>query len=909
MLCNTFSVTPRRIQILQDKLKDASTEQERAEIQRDSAIHHSKADQAYKTLADDGKNSNFVTICVDLQQVLFTPNLTHSDVYYQRHEGFFTEIQQKFLVTGHSFLPCDRDFALIERAKKKMKALVPSDWKYVIGAAKVNEPFTIFEMQQENFKDLEVLSRGFKNKAKLQITKSVWYKLLADDPTTLYARESHNVLRPWVPYRVFVNITQVRYCDLPPLYTEPLPISKEKKKDLLAMSEYLVDTEHQEFYKNLRSGLEVYCEGNSHLKHLYLSFKSPEDRDMLYQGLIGQHSLKLDNTDQEMMTLQWQNGVISNYDYLMYLNSLSDRTFNDLTQYPVFPWVISDMSSSTLDLSDSSCFRDLRKPVGALNPVRLKRLKERCEEMPPPKFLYGSHYSAPGFVLFYLVRKFPHYMLCLQNGSVPDVWKNVMNNMSDFKELIPAFYDTSQKGDFLVNSFGINFGNRHDGAKVGDVHLPLWAQGPEDFVRKLREALESDYVSKHLHHWIDLIFGCKQIGPEADKADNLFYYLCYEGSVDLDSIKDLNQRHALEVQIMEFGQIPKHIFTLPHPHRLMGLPPTLATSHSCDFSENDFRDVQECVQSLTGHVVWHRTETLMTVALFQSHKESVCATALSGSGQFVVSVGQDSLLKMYSLSEKRQVRSVTLSSMALSSCIVLPDEKTLIVGCWNNSIILYNLEFGRIVDSIRAHEDAVSCLCWTNSTQMLVSGSWDCSIRIWQGMAEGKRIKPATALVAQLDHDAHITCLDITRDGELLVSGTQEGDLFLWYMESHLLKQKMQGHSGSVYAASFSPDSKKLVSCGEDGSFKVVDLSTGMLLYSKTLEEELRCLCWDGFTLLLGGSLGSLYVWDLILVQLKIKICAHSGPVLTVTASDDGSLVVTGGQDRRVIVWQPAISS
>nr|CAD7461018.1 unnamed protein product [Timema tahoe] len=73
-------------------------------------------------------------------------------------------------------------------------------------------------------------------------------------------------------------------------------------------------------YNNIEPGLEVYCEGNSHLKHLYLSFKSPEERDMLYQGLIGQQSLTLDNTDQEMMTLQWQNGVISNYDYLMYLN-------------------------------------------------------------------------------------------------------------------------------------------------------------------------------------------------------------------------------------------------------------------------------------------------------------------------------------------------------------------------------------------------------------------------------------------------------------------------------------------------------------------------------------------------------------------------------------------------------------
>jgi hypothetical protein len=35
--------------------------------------------------------------------------------------------------------------------------------------------------------------------------------------------------------------------------------------------------------------------------------------------------------------LAWQNGEMSNFDYLMYLNSLADRSFNDLAQYPVFP--------------------------------------------------------------------------------------------------------------------------------------------------------------------------------------------------------------------------------------------------------------------------------------------------------------------------------------------------------------------------------------------------------------------------------------------------------------------------------------------------------------------------------------------------------------------------------------------
>lgn len=66
-------------------------------------------------------------------------------------------------------------------------------------------------------------------------------------------------------------------------------------------------------------------------------------------------------------------------------HSLADRTFQDLTQYPIFPWIISDFTANELDLEDERCYRDLTKPMGALNAERLNRLKERFDEMADPK--------------------------------------------------------------------------------------------------------------------------------------------------------------------------------------------------------------------------------------------------------------------------------------------------------------------------------------------------------------------------------------------------------------------------------------------------------------------------------------------------------------------------------------------
>jgi WD40 repeat protein len=327
-------------------------------------------------------------------------------------------------------------------------------------------------------------------------------------------------------------------------------------------------------------GLEfILKDGSSHL----FTFEDHGIRNKVFLTINEHTSIMSNALSLEKVTRQWQRREKSNFEYLLYLNNEADRSFNDLTQYPVFPHIIQDFQSTFLDMENPATYRDLSKPIGALNADRLEYFKERYNSMPPanedcgipPPFLYGTHYSTPAYVLFYLVRVAPEHMLCLQNGkfdatdrmfnSISETWESCLTNPADLKELIPEFFNSN--GEFLTNASDLDFGHRHTGGRLNDVDLPPWAKSPKDFIRKCSKALESEYVSANLHKWIDLIFGYKSVGLEAALADNLYYYLTYEGAIDLEQVTDPQKRTALEIQIQEFGQTPKQLFSGAHPSR------------------------------------------------------------------------------------------------------------------------------------------------------------------------------------------------------------------------------------------------------------------------------------------------------------------------------------------------------
>ena len=248
----------------------------------------------------------------------------------------------------------------------------------------------------------------------------------------------------------------------------------------------------------------------------------------------------------------WQNNSISNFDYLLLLNTFGGRSFADLSQYPIIPWIASPATLQE---------RNLSLPMGQLSESRAKHFDQTFELTNPPYF-YGFHYSLPGAVFWLLMRlpPFTFFQWDLNNGwdnsqrlfaSISDAWNSAaVTNPSDLKELIPAIYQTPES---LTNISHLDL------SITDNVILPDWAMNNPNFLSENMMRLLNE--SEHVQAWIDLIFGVKQTGDAAIEAKNLFlpssYHKCKNSDLDMDE-------EAFKNQVLNFGQCPIQLFTKSH---------------------------------------------------------------------------------------------------------------------------------------------------------------------------------------------------------------------------------------------------------------------------------------------------------------------------------------------------------
>ncbi|GJW41786.1 retrovirus-related pol polyprotein LINE-1 [Tanacetum coccineum] len=131
---------------------------------------------------------------------------------------------------------------------------------------------------------------------------------------------------------------------------------------------------------------------------------------------------------------------------------------------------------------------------------------------------------------------------------------NCLSNTSDVKELVPQFY---YMPEFLVNSNFYHLGVKQDGEPLNDVGFPPW---PRRMTRGKINGCDEERQEEHGSPDREALESGKP-------AANIFYYVTYEGDVDLETMEDELQRSAIEDQIANFGQTPIQLFPKKHPRR------------------------------------------------------------------------------------------------------------------------------------------------------------------------------------------------------------------------------------------------------------------------------------------------------------------------------------------------------
>ncbi|XP_077175319.1 neurobeachin-like protein 1 isoform X2 [Paroedura picta] len=711
---------------------------------------------------------------------------------------------------------------------------------------------------------------------------------------------------------------------------------------------------HLRRYNLRRSALEIFFIDQT---NYFLNFKK-EARNKVYSRILSLCSPNISGTrsPQELfkasgLTQKWVNREISNFDYLIQLNTMAGRTYNDLAQYPVFPWILRDYTSEELDLNNPAVFRDLSKPIGVVNEKNSKAVQERYENFEDPlgivdKFHYGTHYSNAAGVMHYLIRVEPFASLHiqLQSGrfdcadrqfhSIPATWQALMDNPNDVKELIPEFFYFPE---FLENLNDFNLGQLQISKEVvGDVILPKWAQSPEDFISKHRKALESDYVSAHLHEWIDLIFGYKQRGPAAVEALNVFYYCTYEGAVDLDALTDEKERKALEGMINNFGQTPCQLLKEPHPVRLSAEEVVQKQSGSDNSSLNLFQHLPE----LKSFFIAGISDGVPIVKAVVPRNQSRSFMS-QGSPEYLVTLSVNCLIGTHGwLPYDRNIsnyftfiRDPTVTNPKTQRTVSGPfapgleitpklfvvshDAKLLFSGGhWDNSIRVASLAKGKLVAQHIRHMDIVTCLAMDFCGIHLISGSRDATCMIWQivqqgGAPAGLAPKPLQILYG---HTHEVSCVGISTELDMAVSGAKDGTVIVHSIRKGQYMRTLRPPCESsllltVPNLAVSWEGHIVVHTSLEGKTTLKDKNAlhlysvnGKYLGSESLKEDVSDLCVTGEYVVLGSLQGFLSVRDLYSLSLCVSPLAMRLPIRCVSVTKEYSHILVGLEDGKLIV-------
>ena len=279
------------------------------------------------------------------------------------------------------------------------------------------------------------------------------------------------------------------------------------------------------------------------------------------------------------------------------------------------------------------------------------------------------------------------------------------------------------------------------------------------------------------------------------------------------------------------------------------------------------------------------------------HGDSVQSVAFSPvDNSLVASAGGHDAIKLWDLREDT-VKSLTGHKDKVNSVVFSPDGGLLVSGSEDRTIKIWNISQWQnigtrepITIQIRS---PVHTVAFHPNGQLLATSGRHAKLLDVNNRTE----------IATLQHDNWVWVVDFSPDGRHLATDDGIGTTVkVWDIQRQQITAILEGHTADINFVKFSPDNRILASSSWDGEVRVWSVSNWELLGTlRTNGTAAIDFAADGRTLASGGS-GEVTLWSVVSGEKIATLQGHTGWIRGVAFSSDGALLASGGEGGTVRV-------
>jgi len=194
---------------------------------------------------------------------------------------------------------------------------------------------------------------------------------------------------------------------------------------------------------------------------------------------------------------------------------------------------------------------------------------------------------------------------------------------------------------------------------------------------------------------------------------------------------------------------------------------------------------------------------------------------------------------------------------------------------------------------------SIYCVTFSLDGQRALSGSSDGTVKLWD-VQTGSELRPF------IGHSNTAHSVSFSPDGRHVLSGSWDKTIKLWDIQTGIEIRSFEQHSGGVSSVCFSPDGRCILSGSWDKTIKLWDIQTGIV--TRTFEGHKAgvlsvCFSSDARYALSGGEDAAVIIWDIQTGEPLKSFLGHRERVSSVCFSPDGRQALSGGWDGKIKLW------